>query len=299
MEKASCGRTHHIGILLLAMVAVLLSMTPTHPAFAREVAQWAALDFPPFQIREGAYRGSGSFDGLLDTLICRLPEYDHEVLTMSFARREEEFRLNQHVCTPGLFRTAEREKQMVFSIPALIHLDNRVIFLASRAERFGKERTIDLDALLQRRDLVGGIISNRSYAPNIDRSLAQYANAPNIVFRQIKSTQVFELLSSGEIDYTILFPHEAAYLARQRQLNEPIVARPIAGTPPYSVTHVACTKGPWGEAMIARIDRVLLETRQTPDYRLYSERWYDEADKALIRKFYPHLLSVPTQPASR
>jgi uncharacterized protein (TIGR02285 family) len=291
MTKNSTKAAYRFGVLLAATVAALITMAHPVPGFARDTVQWAALDFPPFQIRNGQYQGSGSFDGLLDFLIRHLPEYDHEVLTTSFARREEEFRQNRSSCTPGLFRTPAREKQMVFSLPALIHLDNRVVFLASRANRFGKSRTVNLESLLKRRDLIGGIISSRSYAPNIDSLLAQYTGAPNIVFRQFKSWQVFEMLASGEIDYTILFPHEVAYLARQRQMKGGIVVRPIAGTPPYTITHVTCSKGPKGEEIIAHINRVLLQQRRTPDYRKFSERWYNEADKALIRSYYSHLLA--------
>jgi uncharacterized protein (TIGR02285 family) len=271
----------------VALFGALLSAS----ASAREVVPWAALDFPPFQIRDGEYRGSGSFDGLLDLLVRQLPEYEHDVITMTFARREEEIRQGQRLCTPGLFRTAEREKLLVFSLPALIHLDNRLVFLASRADRFPGGHEVDLESMLRRQDLIGGIINQRSFAPNIDPLLRQYANAPNVLVRSLKSSQMFELLGSGEIDYTILFPHEAAYLSRQLHSRQEIALRPIAGTPPYIFTHVACTKGPWGEDMIARINRVLRAHRETPEYRALSERWYNEPDKALIRRYYPQLLA--------
>jgi len=279
------------GLGLLATLAALAGLLSAAPAVGRESVLWAALDFPPFQIREGEFAATGSFDGLLDLLVNQLSEYDHEVVTMTFARREEEIRKGQVLCTPGLFRTPAREKLLSFSLPALIHLDNRVVFPAAKADRFEGARPLDLESLLKRADLIGGIISERSFAPNIDPLLRQYAKAPNLVVRPMKSAQMFELLVKGEIDYTVLFPHEAAYLARQSGRPQEIALRPIAGTPPYIFTHVACTKGPWGEAMIARINGILLDQRQRPEYRALSERWYDEPDKALIRKYYPQLLA--------
>jgi len=253
---------------------------------------WAAIDFPPFQVLGGEFRGSGSFDGLRDLLVSRLPEYRHEVMGMTFARREEELRQGQRLCTPGMFRTPEREERLVFSRPALIHLDNRLVFLASRADRIGDEAEIDLTRLLERPDLVGGAISGRSFAPNIDPVLKRHEGRPNLVMRPARAAQMLEMLVSGEIDYTILFPHEAAYLARQLRLKESLALRPIAGTPPYIFTHVACTRSPWGEAVIRRVDRLLGELRAAPAYRAYSERWYGEADRQSIRRHYPQLLEA-------
>ena len=265
-------------------------------ACAREIVPWAVLDFPPFQIRDGEHRGSGSFDGLLDLLVRQLPDLDHDIVTMSFARREEEIRQGHRLCTPGLFRTPAREKLLVFSLPALIHLDNRLVIRAGRAGGLETGQPVDLDALLARRDLIGGIISERSFAPNIDPLLRQHVGAPNIVMRSIRSSQMYEMLMKGEIDYTILFPHEAAYLARSLGHAEETRILPIAGTPPYIFTHVACTRGPWGEAMIERIDRILLERRTSPEYRPLSERWYVDSDKALIRRYYPQMLAPAAAP---
>jgi uncharacterized protein (TIGR02285 family) len=262
-------------------------------AFARDTIVWAVLDFPPFQIRDGEFRNTGSFDGLLDLLIRELPEFDHEVVTMTFARREEEIRQGQRLCTPGLFRTPAREKLVTFSMPALIHLDNRLVLLAGTAKRLGTGTSVDLPEVLKRKDLIAGIISSRSFAPNIDPVVQEFAQATNVVMRPIKSWQMFELLLSGEIDYTILFPHESAYLARQHGGTLHLGIRPIAGTPPYIFTHVACTKGEWGEATMAHIDRIIAAHRKQPEYRALSERWYDEADRALIRKYYPNMLTSP------
>lgn len=281
---------------LAATALVVSAMVLPLPAQSRETVLWAALDFPPFQVREGEFKGSGSFDGLLDLMVSQLADLDHDVVTMTFARREEEIRQGRRLCTPGLFRTPAREKLLEFSLPALIHLDNRLVFRAANKDRFEGSQPADLEALLKQPDLVGGIISERSFAPNIDPLLRQAGGSPNLLARPMKSQQIFELLGRGEIDYTILFPHEATYLARQLPGAAPVRLRPIAGTPPYIFTHVACTKGPWGAAMIERINQVLRQQQRLPHYRALSERWYDEADKALIRKYYPLMLAPAGNP---
>lgn len=249
---------------------------------------WAVLDFPPFQILGGEYQGSGSFDGLRDLLVRDIRDADHEVIPMTFARREEELRQGELLCSPGMFRTPVRERYLVFSNPALIHLDNRLVFLSKNADRIPPGSTVDLDALLENRRLVGGVISGRSFSPNIDASIRRNGG-PNLLMRPLKAAQMVELLMSGDIDYTILFPHEAAYLERQLGREGLLANRQIAGTPPYIMTHVACTRSEWGEQVVARVNRVLRGQRNRPEYRALSERWYSEADRALIRLYYPHL----------
>jgi len=277
-------------VRLISVVSLLLALSTSGTSFGRETIAWGVLDFPPFQILNGESRSKGSFDGLLNLLIEQMPEYDHDVIPMTFARREEQFHRGEPLCTPGLFRTAEREKFLVFSIPALIHLDNRLVFLTSNASAFEGSGPVDLEAILKRQDMVGGIVNQRSFAPNIDLLVRQYANSKNVVLRALRPQQMFELMLNSEIDYTILFPHEAAFLGHQLKTLTKTKVRPIVGTPPYIFTHVACTKSAWGEATIARINKILLAKRKSPAYRALSERWYEDSDKALIRKYYQELL---------
>lgn len=288
-----------------SVVAVVAALTATLVSPGALAAQdgasdpigkivWAVLDFPPFQILGGEFRETGSFDGLLSLLEREIRKVEHEVIPMTFARREEELRQGELLCTPGMFRTPVRERYLVFSKPALIHLDNRLVFLSRNAARFPAGAPVDLEALLTTRKLVGGIIAGRSYAPNID-ALIRRNDGPNLLTRPLKASQMVELLLSGDIDYTILFPHEAAYVERQLGREGLLTNRRIAGTPPYILTHVACTRSAWGERVIARVDRVLRDQRRNPEYRALSERWYGEADRALIHTYFPQLLSADAE----
>ena len=257
---------------------------------------WASLDFPPFQIVDGPHRGSGSFDGLRDLLVREIGDVRHEVAAMSFARREDELRGGKLLCSPGMFRTPARERYLVYSKPALIHLDNRLVFLARNAARFPPGAEVDLEKVFTDRRLVGGIISGRSFAPNIDASIRYHGDSRNIQMRALKPSHMVELLLKGDIDYTIMFPHEAAFLERQAGRDGFLTTRSIAGTPPYILTHVACTRSEWGERVIARVNRILDEQRTRPGYRQFSERWYTAADQLLIRRYYPRLVEADSDP---
>lgn len=275
---------------LAAALAVTAALSATSAA-AAEPLVWAVLDFPPFQILDGSRQGTGSFDGLLGQLTDHLRDYDHHVVPMSFARRDEEMRSGKHFCTPGIFRTQARIRQgWVFSLPALIHLDNRVVMLADTAERLGITGAIDLETLLARQDVVGGLVAGRSYAPNIDAAIERRHGAANLMVRAIRAEQFFQMLLARQVDYLILFPHEAAFFAQRFDAADWVVDRPILGTPPYIFTHVACVGEGWATGMVARIDATLRAIRPDPGYRALSESWYRPEDRALVAHYFPEML---------
>jgi uncharacterized protein (TIGR02285 family) len=270
---------------LLAALALLPAS-----ATAKEPLIWAVFDFPPFQILEGPHMGSGSFDGELQSLIAKMPEFEHKIVPMSFARRREEFIAGNNICTPGIFRAPAMALKLAISMPALTHLDNRVIFLKDKAALFGDDNPIALDVLFKRKNLLGVAVPGRSYAPNIDDAIQRYRGGPNLMIRALETSQLFQMLLNGDVDYLLLFSHEAAFLADRFGAGERIQNRPIAGTPPYIFTHVACTGNAWGRAVIDKIDAIMLTERVQPDYRRYSERWYPPDDQDKIRRYYPNML---------
>jgi uncharacterized protein (TIGR02285 family) len=257
---------------------------------ARDTLTWAVLHFPPFQILEGPHRGSGSFDGELQVLIDKLPEFDHKVVPMSFARRKEEFMAGTNICTPGIFRAPALALKLALSQPMLTHLDNRVVFLKDRAELFGADDPIDLNGLFDRRSVIGAVVPGRSYAPNIDQAIEGHRGNPNLLSRALETTQLFQMLLDGDIHYLLLFSHEAAFLADRFGANGRLGNRAIAGTPPYLFTHVACTGSAWGNAVIGKVNAIMHGVRGQPEYRAYSERWYPPEDRERVRRFYPQML---------
>ena len=253
---------------------------------------WASIDFPPFQIVDGPDQGSGSFDGMRDLLIRELRDVEHGIAPMGFVEREEAFKAGRLLCSPGMFRTPTRERYLVFSKPSLIHLDNRLIFAKRNDNRFPAGSPVDLEKVFNDRWLVGGVIAGRSFAPNIDALIRRYGGSPHVQMRSLKPSQVIDLLLKGKIDYTIMFSHEADFLERQAGKEGMLSNRQIAGTPPYILTQVACTRGAWGEKVVARVNRVIREQRNRPEYRQLSERGYGEADKDMVRSYYPRLIEA-------
>ena len=259
---------------------------------ARWTITWAAIDFPPFQVVSGAFYGTGSFDGLRNLLVQEIGDARHELTTTSFAERENRFRAGERLCSPGMFRTPARERYLVFSRPALIHLDNRLVFLARNGGRFPPGDTVDINRVFADPQLKGGIIAGRSFAPNIDAAIRRHAGLPHLSLLAERPAQVLDRVLNGEIDYTVMFSHEASFLERQAGQSGQLANRSIEGTPPYILTHVACSRGEWGERVIKRVNQILGQQKGRPLLRELSARWYDAADQALIERYYPRLVEA-------
>lgn len=274
------------------IISSLLAATVLFPvcAFALEPLVWGVLDFPPFQILEGKHAGSGSFDGELQVLIAQLPEYEHKIVRMSFARRRAEFQAGTNLCTPGIFREPAIALNLAISMPALTHLDNRIIFLKDKAELFGNAPAIRLDALFMRKNLIGAVVPGRSYSPNIDESIKRFQGKANLLMRPLETSSLFQMLLSGDVDYLLLFSHEAAFLADRFGVGGQIANRSVSGTAPFIYTHVACTGNAWGKEVIGKINRILQAERTKQEYRSFSERWYPREDQEKIRRYYPLML---------
>ncbi|NJD06588.1 MAG: TIGR02285 family protein [Methylococcaceae bacterium] len=276
---------------LLAWIGIVASWMPSF-ADAKETVTWAVLHFPPFQILEGPHQGSGSFDGELQVLMEKMPEFDHRIVSMSFARRKEEFMSGSNICTPGMFKAPAQAMKLAVSVPMLTHLDNRVVYRKDHESLIGTANPVDLDDLFARRDLIGAVMPGRSYAPNIDQAIERHRGNPNLFSRALETSQLFHMLLDGDLHYLLLFSHEAAYLARDLGADDRIANRPIAGTPPYIFTHVACTGNAWGQALIERINAVMATERREAGYRALSERWYPAEDQQRVRRFYPEMLQI-------
>ena len=261
-------------------------------AVAKETLTWAVLHFPPFQILEGTHQGTGSFDGELRVLMDKLPEFDHKIVSMSFARRKEEFMAGTDICTPGIFKAPAQAMKLAVSLPMLTHLDNRVVYRKDHEAMIGTANPVGLDELFARREVIGAAMPGRSYAPNIDQAIERHRGSPNLLSRALETSQLFHMLLDGDLHYLLLFSHEAAYLARDLGAEDLIANRPIAGTPPFIFTHVACTGNAWGRAVIGKINAVMGAGRGEAGYRALSERWYPAVDQLRVRRFYPDMLRI-------
>jgi uncharacterized protein (TIGR02285 family) len=248
------------GFLLHALILALLVTLVPRPAQAQgDVTApgpvlWLKTEWPPVFMQSG--KGFG--DQAMAWLIERLPAgYSHDIRTLPLARllKQMEDPLAT-ICTSNLLRTPARETQFLIShdimrMPAL-GLVVRSSDVTAFAPLRDSQGLIEFRRVLEQTQLDGVFNENRSYGPALDVLLRA---AP--IARLPKTSGMVSMLAANRVDWVLLYPFEAIWLARQEQTAPVLATLPIAELPPFNDGGVTCNRTPMAARLIGDIDRIL------------------------------------------
>lgn len=272
--------------LLVLSFGVFFSVS----TFAKETITWMEVDFAPFLIHSGPFKGGGYGDVGSDILVENLPQYDHSVILANLSRQYELYQQQENVCTVGLFKNPDREKFMYFSIPVFFSLPNHLIISKDKHDEIGGLSSVQLKDVLQSNKIVIGHSKNRSYSAEIDSVLKEYGSSKNLFLAENRgafTTSFFEMLKLGRVDAIIAAPEEILYQAEQLGLRDKLVTVSIEENSLDAwLSYVVCAKTPWGKKVITDINEVLIKQRPTDRYREAYERWLDEGRLKEYRRLY-------------
>lgn len=258
------------GLLFRALILALLVLLPmgsalaqgkdtgSRDALAPGSVLWLKTEWPPVFTPSG--KGFG--DQAMAWLIERLPAgYSHEIRTLPLARllKQMEDPLAT-ICTSNLLRTPAREAQFLISrdimhMPAL-GLVVRSSDVAAFAPLRDSQGMIEFRRVLEQTQLDGVFNENRSYGAALDALLrAAPPSAP--AARLSKTSGMVSMLAAKRVDWVLLYPFEAIWLARQEQTAPVLATLPIAELPPFNDGGVTCNRTPTAARLVADIDRIL------------------------------------------
>lgn len=273
---------------LVCFVCIL--MVNISSSAARDMITWMEVDFPPFLIHDGEFKGMGYGDVGSDILRENLPQYDHQKTLANLSRQYKEYKEGSHVCTVGLFKNAEREEFMYFSIPVFFSLPNHLIVLKEKKKELGGISSVKLEDVLRNNLLIIGQATNRSYSGEIDEVLAKFGNETNTYKYESRgdfTTNFFRMLDKGRVDAIIASPEEVLYYAEKLGMRDRLASIAIEENSIQAwLSYVACVKNEWGKEVIGNVNRVLLEQRPSDRYRAGYERWIDEGRISQYRELY-------------
>lgn len=258
--------------------------------WAKDTITWMEVDFPPFLIQDGEFKGLGYGDVGSAILRENLSQYQHEIVIANLSRQYKEYKEGNHVCTVGLFKNAEREEFMYFSIPVFFSLPNHLIVLKEKQEELGGMSSVKLEDVLKNNLLVIGQSKNRSYSGEIDGVLSAYGNDKNTFKYESRgdfTSNFFRMLEKGRVDAIIAAPEEILYQAEKLGLRDKLASIAIEENSIQAwLSYVTCVKNDWGKQVIEDVNRVLLEKRPTERYRGAYERWLDDGRIEQYRELY-------------
>lgn len=267
------------GSRLRALLIVTLLACLPGVASARETLIWLLRDFPPLTIFSGPLAGQGAIDKLMPELTARMPEYDHQIMHVNRARGTQ--MLNDpevFACDPTLLWTPERDKTILFSIPAYATPSNGVTIELRRHALFAPfidaDGRLDLAALLDSDSVEVGIVGGRSYGPVIDKALRETTH-PDRLILHYGNAAVGSMLDMERLDRfqaIISYWPEARFHAQQQgiPLTE-LEFLPVKDVPKYQFAHIACSKTEKGRAAMEIINREMRVLRVTRLIGFYAE----------------------------
>lgn len=244
---------------------------------AKETLIWLLRDMPPVTIFTGPQQGQGAIDKLMPLLIARMPEYEHLLMHVNRARGMQML-LDKasFTCDPMLLWTAERAKNILFSIPTYAVRSNGLVVRQDDMERFTpfmSGNQIDLTALLKSQTIKLGVVAERSYGPVIDRILRETpANELNSHYGNDAIGSMLQMERLGRLQALISYWPEALYQSNQQGIvHEELEFLPVKGTPKYQFTHVGCSSSPQGQQAMESINREMRILRKTALIGLYAQ----------------------------
>jgi len=260
----------------------------TSVVHAKEKMTWMVIHWPPIMMLDGADKGKGKGDALLEMFIENMTQYQHVKKKMNWARVWKNIREGQPICNFMALKNPAREKFAVFSIPLSITTPYRIVMTQKAWERLGKVESYSLAKLMGNQKFKGRIEKKRSYK-KLNKVVEDNAEGSGLRLGAAKSKNIFNMMFLDRVDYTIEYPYVASYLdkliggssGKLRYIEiEESNAFGFGG-------HVACPKNDWGRKVIVNIDKVIRNEIKTGSLLKALQVWQtDPKDREMIEKFF-------------
>lgn len=265
-----------MGGLRRALAVLAAGLGIVTGAQAKNSITWMTVDLPPATIFDGAQAGNGFADQQLKVLIAALPDYDHQIVKGTIARNWHELETRDGICFNWVTHNTASHWNAVFSKRPVPNPGYRVMIRTGRLTEFLPfAATGDLDlSLLAKSGMSGGYISSRDYLPAINGFIA----ADSRMQKTMNSEQLLELLRANRVDFVFASPTEVKFYRDAMHLSDDFSVLKVKGAPVYNEGYVACSSGPLGKEVMARIDAFLERADGWAAYVAPLQRWLDPTD---------------------
>jgi uncharacterized protein (TIGR02285 family) len=271
----------------LAMVALLAGMPVILRAEDdRNTIRWVSSNIPPKHIHDGPLRGMGYGEQQMTLLAASLPQFQHRREQVTPARMWHEMKTGRGVCAIDIADLPEREAWAVFTRHTITLPSYQMLLLRERLPEFSDFRaadgSIDLDRLAASDRLTGIYVGARHYMPEISAFIGNGGRRTRM--EPVRdSDRIFEMVSSRHADFSFAMPIEmnyanalaAAQTIPSKKPPAALIMLPIKGATQPVLGHIACSRDPLGQQVVAAIDRLLDDEIVWSQFLAPLHRWTD------------------------
>ncbi len=253
--------------------------------YANNAITWQTIHFPPLSILKGPDKGSGQLDHFLPYLQQQLPQYKHYNAEVNWARIFKSIKHGKEICSNMVFKTAEREKIAIYTVPVAVALPFRIIMSKANKALIGNPSSYSLEKLITDKRFKGALVNDRSYTPLLDQLFEAHKGSTNFVRKSITSESLQTMLQFGRVDYMIEYPATVSYLSRSNDtFKGKFSSIAIDEIAPFALTYLACPKNAWGQQVVKDINKVIIEKHASDEYIQLISRYYNQDEIELIKK---------------
>ncbi len=233
----------------------------------------------------------GATAALLFPLVSQQPPQQIE------ANFERQFKLLQEIpvaCSGKKIYTPERARLGHFSdIPQLFSVGLRLFVVKDSAyaeiiaelAKAGRLSMATLANSLPR--LMVGAVAGRSYTPQLDDVLQQFASTKRLWLRSAEdmASGMTQMLVSQRVDAIVEYPTIMADFSPDNT-DKVFVSYQIIETPAFTDGYILCAATPQGEALVKRFNAAIRERSQQRDYLDAHLQWFEPARHNEILAYY-------------
>ncbi|MCX7822725.1 MAG: transporter substrate-binding domain-containing protein [Syntrophobacterales bacterium] len=162
----------------------------------------------------------------------------------------EELKKPKRACSPGWFKTPDREKLYLFSAP--IYRDAPLTFVMSRQNAEDSKITVKEMIAFIRSSRVPGLICGFSYGPFLDSIFSKEELFTRCISTSV--VNVLKMIATKRVDFTIIFSEEFGYIFNNYpELRKSLATMVIDGVHEGNKRYLMCSKG-LSERTIERIN---------------------------------------------
>jgi uncharacterized protein (TIGR02285 family) len=273
-------------------------ITSTQPAISeKETIIWYVPDFPPAMIVSGPSKGQGFIDYLMQRIMLEADEYKYELLTANVARFVDAAKNGETAVHPYLLKNEEREKYLLFSLPAAVTVPHFVMFRKDREKDFSpfyKNGAIVLQDVFKAGVFNCAIPVDISYGEKIDSIIKNPEFAENVISRTGVNAGEGEvrMLDAGFADFIIAYPVNFNMVLRTVSFDNEFIMAPIYENRQNELmlAYIACTKNEAGTAFIKRVNSILMKKDIIEEVSSMREKYLDEVSAAEYRRLHNRML---------
>jgi len=264
-----------MGWFAFAILSTFIFQSIPRPLLADEIT-WLITDWRPYQYYEkGEYKGYGiEWQKIIQK---ELPEYQHKIKVVNFARMNTSFQEKMKVCALGLYKSAKRDSIVYYSIPDALWLSIRLFMRKETHQELGSPSKLSFKSIVKNKNRSLGLVKGRAYNSTLRKIIDEHQGQKNINTYSHSDTGkgMMAMLIAKRFDYHLEFLIEGKYAAMQVGDKDAVTSVALEELP-LSINGVtACSKNEWGIKAIEAINRALLKVIPTEAYRRIFEKWLD------------------------